>query len=257
MKILKISHIFIAILLCYNACLHSMVLPSDFQFLKWSLGDIYNFVQDLSYANGKEYRILSNNMLFIGYAKTLGLKPTNTLLDVPYHFLLLQQRLGHGPAYNHVVAAYNSLMQMLFEIDDYDFQKEFQVMMYMPLAEVEALELKDIKYPALFLQEKKALIKKTVHSLKEISKQVPQLQVPQQQEYYKKETIQVLLGLPEYASPGLIEAAYKSYMEQHPADKWIAQQKVGKISLKTLKNKLAEIEDIKRAYNEYVQSSKS
>jgi len=251
---MKFLRIYISAVLLWCSAAGAMEVPKRFEFLKLSLEDIYSFVEDLSKATDEGYRMLSSNR-FIKYATILGLKPTNTLLDVKYHYFLLTSRLSKKePAYAHVVIAYDNLKQMFSEIDTSEFQKEFQEMMDMSDSQVEALELEDIDQPLLFLKEKSNFMRRKVKSLRKyIQKQQEQAEKNIQNQ--PEINIQFLLGLPEDASPELIKTAYVNFIEQNSAkaNKWVAQQRMRKISRRTLKKKMAEIEEIKKAYNQYLQ----
>lgn len=258
MKILKFPYIFIATLMSYNAYVYSMEAPRRFEYLHRSLVYIYDFVEDLSLATDINYQMLENKNKFFTCARALGLQPTDTLLDIQYHYLLFRKQLKQEKdqtCTEIIQYAYKCLLEMLLEVDLTEFKKEFQSMIHMSYADVEFLELEDVDPSEwlLFVKEKQILINKEIRFIKTYAEKQKSLG----QSIYREQTIQVLLNLPKDASTEVIERAYKNYMQLNSADQWVAQQKIGKISLQDLKKKIAKIETIKRAYDEYVRRTKS
>lgn len=257
--IMKFVRIYISAGLLWCSTVDAMEVPKRFEFLKSSLEDIYSFVEDLSKTMDEEYRILSSNQ-FVKYTTILGLKPTNTLLDIAFHYYLLKSRLSKKePAYDRVATAYKNLMQMFLEIDTSEFQKEIQELIYMSYPEIEVLECEGIDFigQLSFLKEKSNFIRRKIKSLRKyVQKQEEQAEKNIQNQ--PKNDIQFLLGLPEDASPELIKTAYINFIEQNSvkANKWVAQQRMRRISHQTLKERMAEIEEIKKAYNQYLQQKK-
>jgi len=225
--------------------INAMENPHEFEFLNESIQDIYDFVFDLYEANGHEYELLTSPKIFMSYLKILGISPQDKLIDVKYHYLLLKQRLPENSSSSQKIEnAYENIIRILSEIDDYTaFRKNIYKLYNMPLREVEALELKGIDDAFFFLKKKKKLIDKKIEMLKGA-------------ESSHKRKITMLLGLPQNASDATLKATYDKYMQENSADKLVAQYKIGEISRQALKQLMVHLDEVKKAYEQYLKEKR-
>ena len=251
MKILKAQLIALAFF-CNIAVLHAMeskVMPDaireEDEFINMSISDIYNLAQDLQAETGQQYSIVQNSAGLERCLQILGLNVNNTPLDIRFHCDLLLKKLSENdPLNNVIIKTFNQLMAMLFVFEDY--QEEVHKLVLMDSKEVEKIELQHRKKPYEYLRDKDNVIKKTVALLE---KQQNQFKVKQQ--LAASSPIHALLELPVNTSSRTLGQRYNSYMRQNSPDKFIALQRMNKISRADLKEKMNQVEKVKSAYEDY------
>jgi hypothetical protein len=223
--------------------------------LKSFIFDIQDHAEALTQDTGVTYKIVTQSNVFERCLKVLGLTSSNTLLDIRYYYELMKKKLlDHDRLSNIITKAYNQLMLMLSEIEKY--QGDVQYLLGMSFEDLQLMEIEDgdeLRREA-FLKSKNQLIDRAIALLKK-----------QQQQYAASHQVshqfglplilQTTFNLPANASPDVVDEHYKRYMEsyQEYSNNLIAHATMKSISIKKLKSRLAEVEKVSKAYEQYVQ----
>ena len=230
-----------------NVMIHAMEVPAEkYVFIKTPITDITDYAIDLSEASGEEYEIVTHSRLLEKYLETFGLTVRNTLLDLRYNYNLMIQKLSkEDPLYNAIQELYNRLMLMFFVFDEY--REELYNFSKMNFEQVKAIELESIpkKNQYRFLKNTDRSINKMISVLRNHRRQYNLKQLSQS-------SIQDFFNLPSNASHQSIEKHYHDYMKTNSRDKLIALKKMKKMSSADFKNKMFEVEQVKKIYERYL-----
>jgi hypothetical protein len=234
--------------------LHAMEpLVEEHFFLKSSISDIQDEARDLSEETGFEYQIVAESAILEKCLEILGLNYHSTPLDIRYHYELMKQKLLHHDGLHNVITkAYNQLMNMLASINNY--KAEIEYLLTMSFEDVQAMELenKDESMYDLFFRRINRSIDATIAWLENKHRQdIVSSQISDQ--FGLPVILQTVLKLPADASPHMVDEHYYNYIQKNDLNRLIALERMKNISTQKLRNKLDEIEKVKKAYERYVQ----
>ena len=117
----------------------------------------------------------------------------------------------------------------------------------MDFQQVQTIELQGVTSEYQFLKHKGRVIDSTISRLKK-----EQHQYVLRNQRKSISDIHALLGLPEAAPSDLVKKAYDVYMEKYSPYKLIALKKISKKNSSYVKEKMLEVEKVKKAYEQYL-----
>ncbi len=235
------------------APLHAMEQPSA--GLKTYIFEVKYEAEELTEKTGVTYNIVTKSKMVAIFLNILGLSDHDSILDIRYHYELMKKKLSNQQGLvNVVTTAYNQLIPMISEVEKY--QKDIQHLLSMSFKDLELMEIGDdyeFKYEDFFKRKNK-LIDSAIASLK---KQYPQYVVKHQVSHQLELPLilQTAFKLPANASPYMVDEGYKKYVRAYKnyTNRLVANAAIGEISIQDLKHSLAELEEVDKAYKQYVQ----
>ncbi len=254
MKLLKVFFLTSMALVVSCASLHAMEpFMEQHLLLRLSISDIQNDAKDLIQDTGVMYQIVTQPILVEKCLHVLGLDNSNTLLDVRYHYELMKKKLlNNDGLLNVATKAYNQLMLMFSQVEQYE--KEIRYLLGMSFKQLQAMELEDKNKSThkSFLRRKNMVINAAIMSLEKQRQQyLASHQVSDQ--FGLPRMLQIVFNLPADVPADVVDEHYKSYMRnyQNYRNTFVGQ---GNISMKQLRDKSTEVENVQKSYRRYVQT---